>query len=44
MRKNKKFNKKSKKENKEINFHEKLLKDATEGDLFVYKNGKYKKK
>ena len=28
----------------EIDFPEKLLKDATEGDLFVYKNGKYQKK
>ena len=27
----------------EIDFPEKLLKDATEGDLFVYKNGKYQK-
>lgn len=28
----------------EIDFPEKLLKDATEGDLFVYENGKYQKK
>lgn len=27
----------------EINFPKELLQDATEGDLFIYENGKYQK-